>query len=355
MKNAKIRKIVAISAATSMVLVPANVFAADTESTDGATNAGSTIEGSGSVEEFINKDVFKVTLPTCDIDFTIDPQGLLGKADKDTYTGGAGAVYFKNAGESTDTYSNESDPMTIGNKSSYDVDVSFSVEVTIPDGITMAESEDALASVTSPSLYLGLKVDDAAAVALTSGANSATVKQLAKVPEADGTGYEIKATPKDDGTGYTYSYSLGDSFDPSTIKSANYILTGKCDSTADWSSVKTETVDAKVVWSCTKHTDGPSITSGASSVTGQEYGYTATFTKGTPLALTLSLPGDITVSSAKWARTLTDTPSSTNMTVSGNTVTVGGENWAGAASGDNRYVIIKLSDNSILKVQITIA
>ena len=70
MKNAKIRKIVAISAATSMVLVPANVFAADTESTDGATNAGSTIEGSGSVEEFINKDVFKVTLPTCDIDFT---------------------------------------------------------------------------------------------------------------------------------------------------------------------------------------------------------------------------------------------------------------------------------------------
>ena len=71
--------------------------------------------------------------------------------------------------------------------------------------------------------------------------------------------------------------------------------------------------------------------------------------------MTLSLPGDITVSSAKWARTLTDTPSSTNMTVSGNTVTVGGENWAGAASGDNRYVIIKLSDNSILKVQITIA
>ena len=359
MKNAKIKRLVALTAATSMVLAPATVFAADTgstESADGDTSAGSTITGDGTVEEFIDKDVFKVTLPTGDIDFTIDPQGLLGTAAPDKYTGGPGAVYFKNAADSGDTYSNKSDPITIGNKSSYDVDVSFSVDVTVPEGITMTASADELDDAEVPSLYLGLEVDTNAAVALTSGTNTATVKQLGKVPEkTDGTGYEIKAEAKADGSGYTYSYVLGDSFDPDTIEAVDYVLTGQCDATADWSSVKTETVGAEVIWSCTKHSDGPTITSGATAVTGQPYGYTANFTKGTPLALTLSLPNGVTVSSAGWCKLITDTPSTTNMTVADNTVTVGGANWSGAASGDKRFVIITLSDSSTLKIQITIA
>lgn len=264
MKRKNLVKLTAVATAAAMALSPATVFAAD--SADGDISAGSSIEGSGNLEGIVDKDVFKVKLPTTaagDTNFILDPQGLLKIADASKYKIGAGAIYFKNkdAAGGADTYSNTSDAIEIINKSSYDIDVAFSVKVELPEGVQMVKSEDALANATAPSIYLEMKEsEDTAGTALKAGENIAEVKLVDKVPEAAGTGYEIKATAKADGSGYDYTYELGASFDETAAEKASYTLTGKCDTVADWSAVNEleddkKTVKTTIVWSAKKHED----------------------------------------------------------------------------------------------------
>lgn len=262
MKYENFKKMVAMATAAVMV-VSAPMVALATESDDGDTSKGGTISGTGSVEDYVNKDKFKVVLPTVtDVDFTLDPQGLLEVADEETYTLGEGAVYFANVGDDGTTYSETSDVIEIVNKSSYDIDVEFSIEVTMPEGVTLVDSKEALADATTPSVYLAMQEDaDSAATALVSGDNAYATKQVAGIPETtdDAVGYEIVATQGDDG--YTYAYQLNSSYDDASAARAKYTITGACDTTADWSAVKDAEVAATVVWSATKHVDqaAPSI------------------------------------------------------------------------------------------------
>lgn len=281
MKRKLFKRMMAMTVIATMLFSSMVVNAEDSD--DGVTQAGDTIDGTGELEDYVNKDVFKITLPTVsDVDFTIDPQGLLSIASKDTHTLGEGAVYFTNAPTTQDgatTYSNTSDAIKVVNKSSYDVDVTATVTVTLPEGVVMVDDIADLEDATVPSLYLGLIKDDgsvdgegqstATTTALKAGANDEAKIQVARVPEAvldteanDGSysteGYTIKATAGENGE-YTYSYGLTDDFDAETdAKSAIFKLTGACDkATADWTAVKSQEVTASVVWACEKHVDAP--------------------------------------------------------------------------------------------------
>lgn len=292
----RFKKFVAVLTATTLLL-STSMFAIAAESEDGATSAGGTISGNGTVEDYLDKDVFKVVLPAVsDVDFTIDPQGLLGVADENAYTLGAGAVYFANVSGNSTTYSNVSDPVAVGNKSSYDVDVKLTVNLTAADGITMVDSAEDLEDATVPSLYLAFQeADDDAATAITEATTVATAKQVAGIPEADDA-YEIVAE-SDGAGGYTYKYVLSENYE-GTPAEASYTLTGACDKTADWSSVKDLTVKADLVWSVVKHEEGVKATPGsltagtkAATITGLADGVTlnkVVLTKpdGSPVAMT---------------------------------------------------------------------
>lgn len=264
MKRNNFIKLTAVATAAAMALSPAMVFAA--EETNPA-NATSTINGAGGLEGLVNKEVFRVVLPAIqDTNFTLDPQGLLKIADSTNYTIGAGAIYFANKiNDSTTKYSDTSDAIEILNKSSYDIDVAFSVKVELPEGVTMVESEDALKTAKTPSIYLEMKEEDAtAAVVLKEGDNVAAIKNVAGVAEdasnsATGKGYYIKADTS--GSTRTYTYELGSGFvDADDAEKASYKLKGKCDSTSDWSAINALADDKKnvkttIVWSAKKHED----------------------------------------------------------------------------------------------------
>ncbi len=289
------KKFVAVLTATTLLL-STSMFAFAAESEDGVTSAGGTVSGNGTVEDYLNKDVFKVVLPTVsDVDFTIDPQGLLGVANEDAYTLGAGAVYFTNVSDNT-TYSNTSDAIAVGNKSSYDVDVNLTVNLTAAEGITMVDSADDLEDATVPSLYLAIaEEDDAAATALTEAETVLSTKVVEGIDEAENA-YEIKASG-DAANGYTYEYVLNPAYDGPVAK-ASYKLTGACDTTADWSEVKDLSVKADLVWSVVKHEEGVKATPAklsasvmSTTITGLAEGVTLTSvdyikTDGTVSALT---------------------------------------------------------------------
>lgn len=252
------------------------------------------------LEGYVDKHVYDVTLPTIPtgegvktgFEFVADPQGLLSTADKTTYPDGAGAVYFqtKAAVEADDTqtpavtaspaeYSADSKDVTIINNSSFDVDVSLKIDVTTDgSGLTLAE-EAALATATTPSLYLGL-IKRGSTDTETSVAATKTAKEtLAKIGEAefetDGSvktqGYAVLAMSDDVYTdsnttadekkgfsttaspsGYHYKYGLTDGYDPETNGTKlSYAITGACDSKTDWSKVDTSKVDIDMVWTIT--------------------------------------------------------------------------------------------------------
>lgn len=259
------------------------------------------------LEGYVDKHVYDVTLPTIPttgktgFEFVADPQGLLSTADKTTYPDGAGAVYFqtKAAVEADDTqtpavtaspaeYSADSKDVTIINNSSFDVDVSLKIDVkTEGSGLTLAE-EAALATATTPSLYLGL-IKRGDTDTETSVATTKTAKEtLAKIGEAefntDDTvktqGYAVLAMSDDVYTdagttedqkkgfsttaspsGYHYKYGLTDGYDAETNGTKlSYAITGACDSKTDWSKVDTSKVDIDMVWTITDPDAEPEVT-----------------------------------------------------------------------------------------------
>lgn len=260
MKKRIFKRMMAIAMATAMLCSTMVVSAASTDETGNIT-------GKGELEGYVDKKVYSVELPTVTtVDFTIDPQGLLGIADSTNYTLGAGAVYFTNdGGESADTYSGTSDEVKVGNLSSYALDVTATVTVTLPEncGFTMAESLDALDTATTPMLWLGLIAGAEDAVTLAAGDTAIAKQQVAAVPEVNGdtvtAGYKVKV--EGDAGAYTYSYALTDGYEAENF--ATFKLTGKCDTTADWGDVtETAMTDVvKIVWSATEHVNSaaPSI------------------------------------------------------------------------------------------------
>jgi hypothetical protein len=354
MRNAKVSKIIAASMAATMLLTPATVLADDVTDSE---SASSSIGGDGSLEGYVNKDVFRVVLPTIqDVNFTLDPQGLLKKANSTKYTLGVGAVYFENAKAdgSDSTYSATSDAITIYNKSSYDVEVGLSV--TLDTGDIALAAKDDLADATDPSLYLGLIKDTDAAIAITDSSYESDSATVAAVPEADGTtitkGYEIQASqtaPTDNPDavaspeGYYYSYGLTNGFADTDAEEITYKLEGACDSTADWSGIDTKAVTANVAWTITKAGE-PSVSGSAYSRSNTANTYTLkNFTGKSISSIDASNDGKIIAAPIPTtAYTITDeTDGTKTLKIDGTKAPFGT-----GAVGQNRYIILNLDDGS---------
>jgi hypothetical protein len=288
------KKLVAGVLCTSMILGSTMVAFADDTDTDTTTlpsEAASLGSGTGTSEGYVVLDVTKVVLPTAaTVDYAIDPQGLLNKADGTAYGTEGAAVYFKNGTGDTATYSDTSDAMTIKNKSSYAVDVAVTVGVKNGSGEALSQiklaEKDALASAKDPSLYLGVLVGtDEKAVTKDGQTVSATA---AAVPVVDGTsvtaGYQLVATKtaKDGVTasasGYYYYYDLTSGYTPGTDQIVSFKLTGATNGVEAWKDV-TETVATSLTYTITKHSDALELTAKAGKAATATFDTTQTTVK----------------------------------------------------------------------------
>lgn len=294
MRNAKVSKLIAAAMAATMLMSSATVFAADNDVTN-PTNAKGDVTGSGQLEGYVDKNVFRVVLPTIDADhasFVVDPQGLLKIADSTKYTQEAGAVYFENAPTTeggTATYSDKSDKIEFVNKSSYDVRVGLDINLTAT-GVDVVKDAD-LAAATNPSISLQLikAGDTPTAVDIDSTSFKSADAEAKAVPEVSDTvttGYKVTAsetqpagsTVAQSPSGYYYTYALTDDYTATDDQKVAYQLKGKCNTVAGWSGVN-QAITTKIAWTvadartpATPPT--PSITGGAYSRSNTANTYT---------------------------------------------------------------------------------
>lgn len=137
---------------------------------------GTEVTGTGT-EDYVNKNVMRVTLPTAEkmatiFDYRLDPQGLIAQSKSyagTAVTGTASGVVFLNTASGKSVISNTSDPFTITNKSSIPVDMEVSVVLEAaqnnPLALTTVSSTSDFTSTdssgnTTPNgkaIYFGLK------------------------------------------------------------------------------------------------------------------------------------------------------------------------------------------------------
>lgn len=305
MRNYK-KYLAAALAATMALGTSATAFAASGLATPSVTatpsdkftedEAQGSMGGTGNIAGIIDKNVFHVVVPTIDdtntyYNFILDPQRLIGATGGaslpagQTFDKGADnkgqTLYFRNipngddlAGSTFD-YSNKSQGFQVTNKSTMDVDVTFTAKLTEATGaITMAENadfEDADGNATTDaSIYLGIIKDGAAAVAVSKDGTSVS----AALTGAPANAYKEDIDPD---TG-KFVYKL----DPTasvTFTDTVFNLTGACNPDGDWLEVD-PAIEPKleVTWKVVEHTTKPSIP-------------TTTYTRvsGQPLAITVNL------------------------------------------------------------------
>lgn len=242
-----------------------------------AESTGS-MSGTGNLEGTVDKDVYSVVLPTADdadLDFILDPEQLIKNTNAAKYedkTFEEGATLFFASTVSDNDYSSTSDALTVVNKSTFDIDVALSAEVTGADGITLTDDKT-FADDTSASVYLAL-IDGTNEAAIT--ADGATIKtQVAAAPEG---AYQYTWTQED---GYKYELVSGNDID---IEFADYSfqLTGASNSNGDWSDLADAAPEVTVTWDIKEHKDNaaPSITA-----------TTATFSKASGATISVDLGG----------------------------------------------------------------
>ncbi len=240
------KKILAGVLATSMVLSSSMVALAD----EGRTT------GSGKVEGALSHDVFRVVLPTEEsytgaFDYVMDPLGLLLDTNNTKYEGykfdntSGGLLYFHNntkaAASPFYTYTNESDALTVQNKSTKAVNLTVKVTATSVDGIPMTTDDTFGASGTADtdtSLYLALVGEDAAGTKTTKAIDSTGMAFIsvpldpiqAATPGTDPEPYIIQWNPITDAYEYVPNPASNDT--NATIDSYSFNLIGKCNPVA---------------------------------------------------------------------------------------------------------------------------
>lgn len=239
----KYKKILAGILATTMV--------AGSSFTVFADQSGST-SGVGSLDIVEKSKVFKVVLPTVPeggdtrFDYILDPTSVITKTDAAKYDGATFAsgktVYFKNAPASETakaSYSENSDKLTITNKSTVDVDVTVEASVSAVSGITMVSSGTFGGdSDTTASLYLALV--DAEATPNTSAITTAQAAKLTKTIAGNETAYEPKYI---DG-----KYVMVEKENPGTYNEYSFGLTGACNPKGVWTGLTDNPPVVDLVW-----------------------------------------------------------------------------------------------------------
>ena len=255
-----------VTAMAATTLATPSVSATPSDVTD-KDSAGGILGGNGSVAGIVDKNVFHIVVPTIEndttyYDFILDPQGLINKTGGVSLNGATydntsvRTLYFRNipngddlAGSTYD-YSNVSQGFQVTNKSTMDVDVTFTAEVkNLTEGITLAAKDDFTddqnAATTDTSIYLGIIKDTDNAVAVADGGTPVSAL-LTKAPT---TAYKEDWT---EGGGFVYALDPAASV---TFSSTVFKLTGASNPDGDWVTFKDKTVAPKleVTWKVTEH------------------------------------------------------------------------------------------------------
>ena len=255
-----LKKLMVFSMTGAMMLAPMSAMAADSTTT---SPAGSSAQGTGNLEGYVNKDVFSVQLPTITdqtiFNFTLDPQKLLnstggktGAPDKDKYEVGS-TLFFK---QTDDKYKNTSQTLTAINTGTNKVNVTLSATASNLGNLKLSDTE--AMSGTDTSIYLALTqtgADDANSDAALKEDTGASLTGSLK-----GVNKDLFETKYNASLPGNYEFVLKDGVDWSTV---------------DTTSTQ-PTVDVK--WTLT---DG--------NITGPSVQTTATFTKGTALEIPVTL------------------------------------------------------------------
>lgn len=272
-----------VTAMAATTLATPSVSATPSDVTD-KDSAEGTLGGNGSVAGIVDKNVFHVVVPAIAeadkstyYDFILDPQKLISKTGGVSFNGGTSdpaaehTLYFRNipngddlAGSTYD-YSNVSQGFQVTNKSTMAVDVSFKAELkNLNEGITLADNENFTVTTgegasattttsTETSIYMGIKKDSAAAVAVAAGGTTVPAALTAAPANA------YKESYTEDGG---FAYALDPAATGVTFSKTVFKLTGACNPNGDWVAFKDKTVAPKleVTWKVVEHTNGPKIT-----------------------------------------------------------------------------------------------
>lgn len=284
-----LKKLMVFSMTGAMMLAPMSAMAADSTTT---SPAGSSAQGTGNLEGYVNKDVFSVQLPTITdqsiFNFTLDPQKLLnstggqgGEPNKNKYDAGS-TLFFKQA---DDNYKNTSQTLTAINTGTNKVNVTLSATASNLGNLKLSDTETM--SGTDTSIYLALTqtgADDANSDAALKEDTGASLTGSLK-----GVNKDLFETKYNASLPGNYEFVLKDdekakidTDDGTNFPRVTFGLKGAANATdgVDWSTVDTTstqpTVDVK--WTLT---DG--------NITGPSVQTTATFTKGTALEIPVTL------------------------------------------------------------------
>lgn len=266
------KKLMALTMAGVLMCAPLTAFA--TEVDDESAAQGNTT-GSGDVEGIVNKDVFKVVLPTVaagdtTFNFILDPQGLIKDTNGSKYTNAtfdstAKGLYFANPqSDGTTKYMASSPALTATNKGTVDVDVTLTATAdadSLKDataGYTIGlAANDSFANDKSTNIYLALVSGSQTA---TLSAEGATITDSLAAAPSDA--YEV--TYNSASSKYEYGLTAAaQAADYTGFKSLDFNLTGACNTAADWTAAEDAAPSVEVTWTLEKHAEEPTFTTGA--------------------------------------------------------------------------------------------
>jgi hypothetical protein len=273
------------------------------------------VTASGQMEGWVEKDVFKVTIPVSTsandtLAFVMDPQNLIYSTggiakgwDKTSLV--QSTLYFTQSGNAAhavaanqDKYSNVSNTLSVNNLSSVSVDVALKVKMNDIGNITLSTNNSFKTDTNdkTPKLYMGMTVlkgnkDNMGSplpgtpMALTAE-DAVSKNMLANIPghnnAPDATHYGLSYN------GTTYTYELGEDYVMGSA--ANTILkfyfTGETNPNADWKAINDANTAPKlsVIWDVKKHSDD--VTVEFSRTTLKPAQNTITLTPSTGISIT---------------------------------------------------------------------
>lgn len=358
------KKLLALGMATCLALSGTTMaFGADQTAETSAT-----IGGSGSIEGYVEKDMFVFTAPTTsDVNFKIDPQELLRKtAQTDTLDGSALAEgYGSNVMFSTTTanaWATSSQDITVVNKGQFDIDVTVNAKVTgltkegtdgydiqmVDDSIASYGEETAISMKITPSTSTLTDTTEATKTPVTSdikyldaSEKGVTVKQ--KVAAASDNAFKIEK----DATSGNYKYVFVDDLSTIAFNEVVFNLSGTVNTDANWKNFNNDaTKDLKVelTYTVEEHLDVETVT----NIVGEGKGFKFTVLKAdleaTPVMLFLEAGG-------QWYD-LSDF-ASVDIADKGKYFEITVENWAAAPADGTRTIRLSTGTKPVYEGVVT--
>lgn len=362
------KKLIACVLAATLVLGSTTVFfGAETEK---ETSKQVDLGGSGDWEGTVDKEVFKVNVPTQSVtsasafDFILDPEGLIKTTTGAAHTTASGeAIDFVTYGSmyfrvSDTAYDVKSQVLTAENKSSVNVNITLQASVTVPtsnSSVTFV-TDDAW-TVSDKGLEIYLAVTEVSGDAL--GTEVAIADKAENVYSATVTSslvafdaYEVVYATDDQEYQYVINEDTAKTVSADTY---SFCLTGACNTNADWSGyVKDADPTIAIVWkvemegveSTESEDDVADVPAAVTSINNGSL--TATYSKSSGITIPYTLASGTEIDTIKVGSTTADktiaTLGGTLTTDNGNIVITG--IWTSASAGATRVLTITFTDET---------